>query len=173
MKATTILLALTMILTFSFAQAQDQKQKLSPADSSKVTTDDGVTIDIHYSSPSLRGRQLGVDLAEVGKVWRTGANEATTVEFDKNVTVNGQKLPAGKYSLYSIPGENQTTMIFNKTWKQWGTKYDEKEDALRVVVDNEQNSDNVERMKITADKNGKIHLVWGNYGLAMDVKADK
>src|SRR5690606_12359367 len=89
MKATTILLALTMLFTFSFVRAQDQKVKASPADSSKVTTDDGVTIDIHYSSPSVKGREIGVDIAEVGKIWRTGANEATTVEFDQNVTVEG------------------------------------------------------------------------------------
>lgn len=173
MKTSTIILILTMLFGFSFAQAQEKKPKESPPDSSKVTTDDGVTISINYSSPSLKGRKLGVDLAEIGKVWRTGANEATTVEFDKNVLINGQKLPAGKYSLYSIPGETQTTMILNKTWKQWGTQYDEKADALRVVVDNEENADNVERLKITADKGGKIHLVWGNYGLSMNVKADK
>jgi len=173
MKASSILLILSMLFGFSFAQAQEKKPKASPPDSSKVTTADGVTIAINYSSPSLKGRKIGVDLAEIGKVWRTGANEATTVEFSKNVLVNGQKLAAGKYSLYSIPGETQTTIIFNKTWKQWGTEYNEKEDALRVVVNNEENGDNVERLKITAQKDGKIHLVWGNYALSMNVKADK
>ncbi len=173
MKASTILLILTMLCSIGFAQEQGKKPKASPPDSSKVTTDDGVNIAINYSSPSLKGRELGVDLAKIGEVWRTGANEATTVEFDKNVLVNGQKLPAGKYSLYSIPGENQTTFIFNKTWKQWGTEYDENQDALRIVVDNEENTDNVERLKITAEQDGNIHLAWGNYGLTMNVKADK
>lgn len=173
MKASTILLIFTLLCSFSLTQAQEKKPKASPPDSAKVTTSDGVNIAINYSSPSLKGRKLGVDLAKIGEVWRTGANEATTVEFDKNVQVNGQKLPAGKYSLYSIPGEDQTTVIFNKTWKQWGTQYDQKDDALRIVVDNEENADNLERLKITADKDGKIHLAWGNYALSMNVKADK
>ena len=173
MRASTILLILTLLCGFSLAQAQEKKPKASPADSTMVTTDDGVTIPIKYSSLSLKGRKLGVDLAKVGEVWRTGANEATTVEFDKNVLVNGQKLPAGKYSLYSIPGESQTTVIFNKTWKQWGTDYNEKDDALRVQVDNEENGENLERLKITADKDGTIKVKWGDYGLPISVKADK
>lgn len=173
MKASTILLVLTMLFSFGLAEAQETKPKQSPPDSSSVTTDDGVTIAINYGSPSLKGRQLGVDIAEVGKVWRAGANEATTVSFDKDVTVEGKALPAGKYSLHAIPGEQQTTFIFNKVWKKWGTEYDEAQDALRVDVDNEQTSDSVERLKITVDKSGKIHLAWGNYGLSMNVKAAK
>lgn len=68
-----------------------------------------------------------------GQVWRTGANEATVFEISNDVMINGQKLPKGKYSLHTIPGEGDWTIIFNKTWDQWGSfNYDEKQDALRV-----------------------------------------
>ena len=68
-----------------------------------------------------------------GKVWRTGANEATVFETDKDVTIDGKKLPAGKYGLFTLFNGNDATIIFNKTWKQWGAfDYNEADDALRV-----------------------------------------
>jgi len=173
MKAQLILICFLLIGGLGFAQEKAPAQKASPPDSSKVTTSDGVTIEIKYSSPALKGRQIGIDVAQVGQRWRTGANETTTISFDKNVTINGENLMAGKYGLHTIPGENQTVIIFNKIWKQWGTKYDEKDDALRFIVDNETRTTSQERLKITADKSGKIQINWGTYGLSMMVKAAK
>ncbi|WP_257668455.1 DUF2911 domain-containing protein [Parapedobacter tibetensis] len=152
-----------------FAQ-QDKSQRASPPDSTIVTTDDGVMIAIHYSKPSLKGRQLGVDLAPVGEVWRTGANEATTFEVDKDVLVQGQALPAGKYSLYSIPDEHSMTIIFNKIWDQWGTRYNESEDALRVMATPSGNGEPVEQMTITADNTGTVTLLWGDWKVPFTVK---
>lgn len=91
-------------------------------------------ISIVYHRPNVKKREIFGKLVPYGEVWRTGANEATTFEVSKDITINGQKLPAGKYSFYAIPGEKQWTLIFNKTWNQWGTIYDEKQDALRVTV---------------------------------------
>lgn len=189
MKNITFLISFLLLCTFGYAQkppmpkatmpaakmtkADKPKQVASPLDSSTVTTSDGVTINIRYGSPSLKGREIGVDLVKPGERWRTGANETTTIEFDKNVTVNGQKLPAGKYGLNTIPGEQSSTLIFNKNWQQWGTKFEEKDDVLKVEVPNETTTASLERLKITADQTGKIHLGWGNYGLSMDVKADQ
>ncbi|WP_167856456.1 DUF2911 domain-containing protein [Hymenobacter metallicola] len=110
-----------------------------PAPASPAATATGkagaATVTIKYSSPSVKGRSVYGGLVPYGKVWRAGANEATTVEFSKDVTVQGQKLPAGTYAFFVIPTEKDWTVIFNKTAKQWGAfKYDEKQDALRVTA---------------------------------------
>ena len=171
MKAT--ILSLLMVVTMSaltFAQ-QDKSQRASPPDSTTVTTDGGVTIDIHYSKPSLKGRRIGVDIAPFGKVWRTGANEATTFEVDKDVLVQGKSLSAGKYGLYSIPGENTMTIIFNKVWDQWGTRYDEDQDALRVDATPIESGESVEQFTIKADKDGTVTLLWGTHAVPFTVAA--
>ena len=161
---------LTLIGQLTFAQT-DKSKRPSPPDHTKVTTTDGITIDINYSRPSLKGRQLVVDIAPIGKVWRTGANEATTIEFNKDVLVEGKKLPAGKYGLYSIPGEHETTLMFNKVWNQWGTKYEANEDALRVSVSNGTSSNAQEQFKISATPEGTVSLEWGEYVVPFKVKA--
>lgn len=107
-------------------------------------------INIMYNRPNVKGRPIfgcqtndvlpkgGVTypcLVPSGQVWRTGANEATIFEISNDVMVNGQKLPKGKYSLHTIPGASEWTIIFNKTSNQWGSySYDEKQDALRVTA---------------------------------------
>lgn len=160
-----------MLLIGVGAQAQQDKSKRpSPPDSVSVTTSAGVTITINYSRPSIKGRNVGQDIAPVGKVWRTGANEATTFEVNKDVTIDGKPLKAGKYSLHSIPDERTSTIIFNKVWKKWGTEYDEKEDALRVDVPTEESSDSVEQFTITVADNGRVDLMWGTYKIGFTVK---
>nr|WP_254245135.1 DUF2911 domain-containing protein [Hymenobacter sp. BRD67] len=95
-------------------------------------------------------------------MWRTGANEATTFTVSKAVKIDGQPLAAGSYALFTIPGKAEWTIIFNKTAKQWGAfKYDAKEDALRVKVKPKTLASPVEQFTITADKNGKVALMWG------------
>jgi hypothetical protein len=119
-------------------------------------------ITIDYSQPSVKGREIGKDIAPYGKVWRTGANEATVFEVSKDVKVEGKALPAGKYGLYSIPGKEEWVIIFNKTWKQWGTNYTEADDALRVNVKPGKAPAFTERMTFNVDKSGKVSLLWGN-----------
>lgn len=107
-------------------------------------------VSIVYHRPNVKGRAIwGCQTADVipkggvtypclvptGQVWRTGANEATVFEISNDINVGGQKLPKGKYSLHTIPNGSEWTIIFNKTWNQWGSfSYDAKEDALRVNV---------------------------------------
>lgn len=167
------MLSLVFIVVFSMASfaQQDKSQRASPPDSTMVTTDDGVTITIHYSKPSLKGRQLGVEIAPVGEVWRTGANEATSFEVDKDVLVQGQPLPAGKYGLFSIPGEYETTIIFNKVWDQWGTRYDASEDVLRVAATTSGSSEFTEQFTIKANQTGTVALTWGDSQVSFAVKS--
>ncbi|MGB7068617.1 MAG: DUF2911 domain-containing protein [Pyrinomonadaceae bacterium] len=93
------------------------------------------TISIVYHRPNVKGRKVWGELVPYGEVWRSGANEATVFEVSKDVTINGKPLPAGKYSLHTIPSQKDWTIIFNKKWDQWGSfDYDEKLDALRVTA---------------------------------------
>lgn len=107
-----------------------------PSQHQVVTQTVGLTdITIDYSRPVARGRTIFGGLVPYDKVWRTGANEATQITFSDDVTINGQALPKGAYSLHTIPGKDSWTLIFNKTAKQWGSfNYDAAQDALRVTV---------------------------------------
>lgn len=169
-----ILAAIIAFISTSFVFAQQDKSKRpSPPDSVHITTDDGVHIAIDYSKPSLKGRQLGVDIAKVGEVWRTGANEITTISFDKDVLVEGKALPQGKYGLWTIPGETGSTVIFSKKWKGWGVGYSDKEDQLRVNVKTTNGNPLIEQFTISAEQTGKINLAWGDIVIPIIVKAAK
>ena len=92
-------------------------------------------VTIMYNRPGVKGRVIWGELVPYDKVWRTGANEATTFSVSKPVKINGQALPAGIYSFHTIPGKTSWTLIFNKTAEQWGSyDYDASKDALRIQV---------------------------------------
>ena len=124
-----------MILLAVPALAQ-QLRLPRPSQKSVLTQTVGLTdVTITYSRPGVKGRKIFGGLVPYGQVWRTGANEATTIAFTDDVAINGQPLPKGTYSLHTIPGESEWTVIFNKKADQWGSyNYDAKEDALRVNV---------------------------------------
>ncbi len=128
MKKFKFLILFTLVATLSFAQKSPKQQTTGAID--------GVNITIDYSAPSVKGRTIWGDLVKYDKVWRAGANENTTISFDKGVTINGNDLPAGKYGFFIIPnGEGDWTIIFNTKNDNWGAfKYKEKEDALRVNI---------------------------------------
>jgi len=168
------LFVLTLITTFltgatAFAQ-QDKSKRASPPAKVTQTIKSGAVVSIDYSKPSVKGRKIGTELAPFGKVWRTGANEATIFEVSKNVTIEGKALPAGKYGLYTIPGENEWTIIFNKTWDQWGTKYEEAADQLRVSVKPEKADKFAEQLTFTISKSGEVEMSWGDTEIEFDVK---
>ena len=144
------------------------KRPSPPATVSTTVGDAKITID--YSRPSMKGRKIFGELEPYGKVWRTGANEATTFETYQAVTINGQALPAGKYALFTIPTEQEWTIIFNKTADQWGAyKYDEKQDALRVKVKPTKTAQPVEQFAIKADKSGTVTMAWENTQAAFKI----
>jgi DUF2911 family protein len=92
-------------------------------------------VTITYSRPGVKGRKIWGGLVPYSSVWRTGANAATTIQFTEDVLVEGQPLTAGTYSLHTIPGEKEWTLIFNKEADQWGSySYDPAKDAVRVKV---------------------------------------
>lgn len=128
------IIAAMMLLTATAALAQVRSPRVSPKASLMQSV--GLTdITINYNRPGVKGRQIWGALVPYGQVWRTGANEATTIEFSDDVWINGNKLAKGLYSLHTIPTANQWTVIFNSVASQWGSySYDAAKDALRVQV---------------------------------------
>ncbi|NEU08332.1 DUF2911 domain-containing protein [Flavihumibacter sp. R14] len=171
MKKILILTLIAGLFTGINASAQQDKSK-RPSPPAKVseTIASGATVSIDYSQPSVNGRTIGKEIAPYGEVWRTGANEATVFETNKDVKIEGKTLAAGKYSLYSVPGADKWTIIFNKTWKQWGTDYNKADDALRVDVKPSKATANTEKMTFNIAKNGKVSLMWGDTAVGFQVK---
>ncbi|MBX3239199.1 MAG: DUF2911 domain-containing protein [Chitinophagaceae bacterium] len=166
-----LLLSLTTAVLSGSVLAQQGAPASPPASSSaKITS--GATITISYSQPSVKGRTIGKDLEPMaGKVWRTGANKATVFETDQDVTVEGQPLPAGKYALFTIAGDDEWTIIFNKTADQWGAfQYDEKEDALRVKVKPGKAAAFAEKLRLNVAENGEVNILWGDSDVKFVVK---
>src|SRR5437868_2947019 len=169
MKKLLVFAVLTTGLVSAISvKAQDNMEDKSkrPSPPAKVTQKitSGATISIDYSQPSVKGRVIGKDVEPMdGKVWRTGANEATVFETDKNVTVEGKKLAAGKYGLFTIFNGKEVTVIFNKTWKQWGAfKYVEGDDALRIKTEVVETPTSTEKMTFNISPKGLVTLLWGN-----------
>jgi hypothetical protein len=135
MIACVAAIAATMIMTAPTAHAQ-QARFPQPSPGAKVMQTIGITdMTITYSRPGVKGREVWGKLVPFDQLWRTGANMATTLEFTDDVKIEGQKLAAGKYALFSIPGKAEWTLIFNKNVNQGGTAaYKQEEDALRVKV---------------------------------------
>jgi hypothetical protein len=124
-----------LITTAALAQQQAPAVKYPRLSqkSSLMQTIGTTDMTITYSRPGVKGRKVWGTLVPYGQVWRTGANEATTISFSDDVTINGQPLKAGTYSLHTIPGEKEWTLIFNSVANQWGSySYDQTKDSLRV-----------------------------------------
>ena len=147
-----------------------QEKPLSPKETvtGKI---DGVETEIVYCRPSARNRKMIGGKEPYGKVWRTGANAATTIEFAKPVKIEGKSLPAGKYALFTIPNEDEWTIIINKDFNQQGAyNYDEKKDVLRVNVKPKKTSEFVETFTITPEKD-RVTLKWENTEVAFKVQS--
>jgi len=164
----TLLLAFLMVPAYNWAQNGNKSNRPSPPATASGKIGE-TTVTINYSSPAVKNRKIWGELVPYGKVWRAGANEATTIEFSQDVMVEGKPLSQGKYSLYTIPGENQWTVIFNKAVGQWGTEYDERRDALRVTVKPRKAPKMQERLAYFVARNG-ILMRWENLELPIKVK---
>ena len=156
------LLATPLISLLLSCGEEDKSKRVSPPATATETIASGNTVTINYSRPSLKGRRIGKDIATFNEVWRTGANEATTFEITKDTKIQGQPLMKGKYSLYTIPGKEAWTFIFNKIWDQWGTEYKETDDVLRVQAKLQKAADYFEMLKFIIEKDGTVLLYWGD-----------
>jgi hypothetical protein len=193
-----------VFITAIAAMADAQLRLPRPSQGASVTQTIGVTdITINYSRPPVKGRtifadapttmasratgeatlddqnkrQAGEPIVPYGHVWRTGANEATQFVVTDDVLINGQKLPAGKYSLSTIPGKDEWTVIFNSDYGQWGSfTYDEKKDVLRVKTKPQWVSDNQELLlysfEPTADNAATVNIRWEKVRVPFTVQVD-
>ena len=157
-KFTTFFLVLASVL-LTAETAWAQSRPLSPQETVEATLG-GVKTRIIYCKPSARGRKVIGSLVPYGEVWRTGANAATSIEFDKPVKIEGKDLAAGKYALFTIPNENEWTIVINKNYEQIGAfNYSADEDVLRVNVKPTKTDKFTETFTISTQKD-KVNLDW-------------
>ena len=175
MKTTTIystvVIAFVMLLSINVNAQKFSKLDASPLDLATYRTERNAPamIKVLYSRPQLKGRDLN-SLAPKGKIWRTGANEATEITFTKAVNFGGKQVKAGTYSLFTIPGDNEWTIILNSNTGGWGAYgYDESNDVARVKG-KVTSGENVEAFSIAFDKSGTMYLAWGTTRVSIPVK---
>ncbi len=166
--ACTLLLASSTLAvpTLGCAQMADSGKPLaSPAATASVTMGDA-KITIAYNAPSVRGRKIMGGLVPYGKVWRTGANPATTMTTSTDLHFGKLLVPAGTHTLYSYPSEKEWLLIINKQTGQWGTEYDITKDLGRVPMTAKPMSSPQEVMSISFEKttptSTELHVRWEN-----------
>ena len=170
-KLTSVIAIFLFAILFSndaFAQKFAGMDK-SPADVVLFPRRGDKVVKIVYSRPQLKGRDVA-SLTPKGKVWRTGANEATQITFYKDVNFGGKDVKAGTYSLFTIPGDNEWTVIINSATNDWGAfSYSESKDVARVKGSVSKGSKTLEAFSITMDKE-KLYLGWGDTLVSVPVK---
>ena len=172
-SVTVLLLAAFLIVSAMPAVAErgDDTKRLSKNGKVEATIE-GVKVTIEYGRPKVRDRKIWGGLVPLDKVWRTGADEATTFAISKDIYLEGKKLAAGTYGLFTIPGNAEWTIIFNKVAEQWGAfNYDKGQDVLRVNVKPEM-AEHIEEMtfKIEGDK---VLLRWEKLVVPFEISAAK
>ncbi|MGA7616718.1 MAG: DUF2911 domain-containing protein [Thermoanaerobaculia bacterium] len=176
-KMTGGVFATSMLIASLAVPLHAELQMPRPSPKASVSQTVGVTdVTITYSRPGVKDRVIWGGLVPYGKVWRTGANEATTITFSSDVKVEGQPLKAGRYALFTIPTESTWTLIFNKDADQWGAyDYDPAKDVLRVEVQPKQH-DFHERMTFAFpavdDDSATVALAWEKLIVPFRVEVD-
>lgn len=169
------------LLAFQLAAPASAQQQLNlprPSPNATVTQTIGVTeVSIHYSRPGIKGRTIWGGLVPYGEVWRTGANENTTITFGTPVKIGGTELPAGTYGLQTIPTQDQWTVIFSKDAELWGAfDYKPEHDALRIQVKPRPSANPVERMRFSfedvTDNSAEVVLAWEKLEVPFTVEVD-
>ena len=172
----TLLIIPALLLSASPLFSQD-KPRVSPHETVNATVD-GAKITIVYGRPyskdpkSGEKRKIWGTLVPFSKVWRLGADEATTLTTDKDITIGGTAIAAGTYTLFLMPEEGAAKLIVNKQTGQWGTKYDEKQDLVRIDMKKQAADKAVDRFTIAVD-NGVLKLMWEETQYSAPIAAKK
>ena len=167
------LLVSALFFTLSPLLAQE-KPRVSPHETVNATVG-GAKITIVYGRPYSKDpksgqiRKIWGTLVPYGKVWRMGADEATILTTDKDITIGGTPIKAGSYSLYLIPSETGAKLIVNKQTGQWGTKYDEKQDLVRIDLKKEAGPKPVDQFTIVVD-GSTLKLMWEDVQYSAEIK---
>jgi hypothetical protein len=167
--------ALLTILFTAAACAQMGGGKPSPAASAACDLAGGKTIKTDYSSPRMKGRKVYGGLVPFGEVWRTGANEATTFVTSADVVVGGKTVPAGSYTIFTVPNADKWTLIINKKTGEWGIPYKYESDELaRVDMKVSKLPSPAENFTIAYDKSAggcTLRLDWETTRAAVDISS--
>ncbi len=162
-RITTLLTFVAFAATIAYAQ----KPMASPPAKAEGKID-GINVVVDYHQPSAKGRQIMGGLVPYGEVWRTGANNTTSIEFSADAKVEGKPVAKGKYALFTIPGENEWTIIINKSIKWGSSSYNEGDDLLRVKVKPAKTDSFVETFNIAVEGSNVV-LKWENTKVAFSV----
>ena len=136
----------------------------------------GTDISITYGRPYVKGRTIFGDLVPYDQVWRTGADEATTLEISADIVIGETKIPKGAYTLYTLPGETTWQLIVNKETGQWGTQYSSEEDLVRIDMHRETRSTPLEQLSInvTLSDNetgsGTLEIEWNTTRISVPIR---
>ena len=166
MKKTAVVLLFILSVTLFAAAQQDKSKRPSPPAQAQCKLPDGKTITTDYSSPRAKGRQIFGGLVPYNEVWRTGANEATTLVTTANLTVEGKDVPAGSYTIFTVPAQDKWTLIINKKTGEWGIPYHyESDELVRVPMQVGKTSGPVDNFTINYDQSGggcTLQISWEN-----------
>jgi len=177
------LIAVSLFAVAMFASAQmnmsdDKSKRPSPPASAACKFSDGKTIKIDYSSPRAKGRKIFGEASEkalvpYGQIWRTGANDATTFVTDTNLNVGGKAVPAGNYTIFTVPKADAWSLVISKKTGEWGTDYPgEMEDLVRVPMTVSKTSAPVENFTIAFDQAGSkctLRIEWENTRASVEI----
>ena len=165
-KTAAVLLFFILSYTLFAAAQQDKSKRPSPPAQAQCKLPDGKTITTDYSSPRAKGRQIFGGLVPYNEVWRTGANEATTFVTTANLSVQGKDVPAGSYTIFTVPAQDRWTLIINKKTGEWGIPYHyESDELVRVPMQVGKTSGPVENFTINYDQGGggcTMQISWEN-----------
>jgi hypothetical protein len=168
------------VLALSMAAAAqgggEKKPRPSPAANAQCKFSDGKSVKVDYSSPRAKGRKIYGELVPFGKVWRTGANESTTFVTDANLTIGGKEVPAGNYTMFTIPAQDKWTLIISKKTGEWGTDYPEGQDLGRYDMSVSKTSSPVENFTISFHEMGSgchMYLDWENTRATIELTEKK
>ncbi len=159
--------------SFSQNENQNNNQQAAQQPQSPRMTAQGKDASVAYGQPSKRDREIFGKLVPYGKVWRTGANEATEITFNRDVQFGGKPVKAGTYTLFTIPTENEWTVILNSSSKQWGAYEYEKikdKDVVQVKVPAKKTDSMVEKFTIRFDEQNNLVMEWDNTAVAVPIQ---
>jgi hypothetical protein len=152
---------------------QDKSQRPSPPAQAKCDLGGGKTLTVDYSSPRAKGRKVFGGLVPYGQIWRAGANEATTFVTDADLNVGGTAVPAGSYTIFTVPGQNSWSLVISKKTGEWGTAYPgPSNDLARIDMKVSPTTGMVENFTIEFDKNGSgcsMRMEWENTRASVEI----
>ena len=169
-----VLLATVALASVALLARQDKSSRPSPPAKAECKLADAMTVTIDYSSPRAKGRKIFGGLVPYGQVWRAGANEATSFVTTSDITVGGKPVPAGKYTIFTVPAEDKWTLVISKKTGEWGTAYPGPDnDLARIDMKVSKTSAPVENFTIAFDHSGSactLLMEWETTRASVDIK---